>query len=268
MPSSGTLNGNNVDGTEGSYLSWQVTSQNVAGNYSTLAWQVGWRFSTVGCRGLRQGSAVINGTTVYNDQDPGDGVHGFVNGHNHRPALQTASGSINVAHNVDGTKTFAGAVQMKGWDNGGPNLHSLGNASWALPVIPRLTSAPSKPVITNILSTSMFATFTDGSGGAPIDSRQIAYSTNPNEKTNIIASDGSTSITGLDPGVTYYIWARTHNVAGFSPWSPRAEATTHRVPDAPSSPVLSSITQTSMVATFTPNFNGGTPITEYVLGYA
>ena len=266
MPTSGALNGNNVAGTEGSYFNWQLAFQSVEGNYSQINWQAGWRFVAVGCRGLRKGRATVQGTWVYNDQDPGDGVHGFASGHNHRPALQTASGAINIGHDVAGNMTFGATVEMTGWD-GGPNLYSFGSGSWALPQIPRLTGPPSTPIISGLTSTSAIVTFTDGTGGAPITGREIGYGTNPAEPTDYIASDGSTEITGLTPGTQYYFWAHTVNVAGWSPWSARADAITHRVPDAPSSVSTADVSQTSLNASWTPNFDGGTAIIGYELGY-
>lgn len=266
MPSSGFIHGNAVAGSEGSYLNWQVASQDVAGNFSTINWQAGWLFSSSSCRGLRKGSATINGVTVYNDQDPGDGVHAFSSSHDHRPFLQTASGSINVAHNPDGTKAFSATVGMTGWD-GGPNLVSNGNNSWLLPTIARFSDAPSQPVITNIGSTSVFVTFSDGGGGAPIDGRLIFWGTDPNTASSNMSSDGSDTVSGLTPGTTYYFWAITHNAAGYSPFSARSSAVTLNVPDAPSIPVLSEVTQIGMTATFTQNFDGGTPILEWQLGY-
>ena len=159
MSTSGQLNGNNVDGTEGSYLAWQLASQDIPGNTSTINWQVGWRFSTTGCRGLRLGDGVINGTTVYSDHDSGDGVHGFVSGHNHRPALQTASGSIQIAHDSDGTKTFSCSVNMTGFSG----LLSSGSTSFSLPDIVRAPSAPGTPTASRISDSQADSSWTNNS---------------------------------------------------------------------------------------------------------
>jgi len=260
MTDNAQLNGNNGADGEGSYLEWDITSQNVAGNYSTIHWEAGWRFSTLSCRGLRLGQAKVNGTTVYNDTDGGDGVHAYNSGHDHGE-LATASGNINVPHNSDGTKSCQFFIKMTGWEG----QLSQATQSWNLTTIPRLNSAPGLPVISSITNTSVFVTFTDGTGGATPDGREIAYGGDPSSPTanTIISSDGSTSITSMTSGVTYYFWARMHNAAGYGPWSPRAQATTHRVPDAPSTPVISSITQNSVIATWSPNFDGGSGITGY-----
>lgn len=266
MVTSGQLNGSTGSDGEGSYLSWQLVSQSVAANTSTIAWQVGWRFDENSCRGLRLGHAVINGVTVYDDDDPGDGVHIFNSGHNHDVGsnkLQTASGQRTIAHNSNGTKTFSCSVAMTGWQG----QSSPGSTSFTLPTIERFSSAPSKPIISSITDDSFFVTFNDGTGGAPIDSRQIGYGTNSSTPQTIISSDGSTSISGLTPGTKYYVWARTHNAAGFSAWSPRADATTLRIPDAPNAPTFSGITQVKLNVVWSPPFNGGSIITSYQVAY-
>lgn len=129
-------------------------------------------------------------------------------------------------------------------------------------------SAPSTPVISGIKSTSVVVTFRDGSnGGDAIDSRQIGYGTNPSSEQHIVSSDGSTTISGLDDGTTYYFWARTHNSLGWSPWSGRASAKTLQVPTAPQAPLLSSVTATTVDIAFYPNSNGGSSITAWQIGW-
>src|SRR5215218_713434 len=177
MAESGQVNGNNDSESEGSYLSWQLTSQSVSANTSTIAWQAGWRFHANSCRGLRLGKAVINGTTVYNDTDGGDGVHAYNSGHDHGAKLQTASGSRTITHASNGTKSFSATITMTGWEG----HKSDGSSSWSLPAIPRESNAPTKPILTAITATSIHVAFSDGSGGATIDSRQIGYGTNPAE---------------------------------------------------------------------------------------
>jgi len=224
MVSSGSVNGNNVDGTEGSYLNWQVASQDVDGNFSTLNWQVGWRFSTTSCRGLRLGRAVINGTVVYDDHDSGDGVHAFVSGHNHKPRLQTASGSINVGHNADGTKEFSASVKMTGFSG----LLSQGSSIWTLPEISQVPDPPSSPVLSNIHQTSLTAMFDpNDSGGTPIIGYEVGYSTVSDVGgATVVAGYPPVMITGLLPATKYYFWARAENSNGWSDWSTPGIATT------------------------------------------
>lgn len=129
-------------------------------------------------------------------------------------------------------------------------------------------SSPSTPVLTNILSISIDAAFSDGAdGGSAIDAREIGYGTNGTTPSNTVSSDGSTTVTGLTPGTLYYFWARTHNAVGWSAWSARSQATTLRVPDAPAPPTLSNVGPTSVTVSWSPPYNGGSPITGYQVGY-
>lgn len=132
-----------------------------------------------------------------------------------------------------------------------------------------IPGAPSTPRISGIKATSMVVSFTDGSnGGDGIDSRQIGYDDNPDASSlTIVSSDGSTTISGLTTNRIYYFWARTHNSEGWGPWSGRASAKTLSVPVAPSAPLLSSVTATSVDISWTANGNGGSPITAYQIGY-
>lgn len=169
-------------------------------------------------------------------------------------------GSVTIT--TDQTVTFRLVSDTNISGIGGPTSfsHSINRAT--------VPGKPSTPAISGVTATSATAKFTDGSnGGDAIDGRQLGYGQNTTTPTTIIASDGSTTITGLVPGRVYYFWARTHNSEGYGAWSPRASATTQRVPDAPGKPQLSSVTATSMDVSFTPNGNGGAPITAYQLGY-
>lgn len=128
---------------------------------------------------------------------------------------------------------------------------------------------PTTPVISNITSTSVHATFQDGSnGGDAIDARQIGYGTSSTTVQDTVSSDRSTTISSLTPGTTYYFWARTHNSEGWSAWSGRASAKTLKVPDAPSIPLLSSARMTSVDVAFSPNGSGGSTITGYEIGWS
>jgi hypothetical protein len=130
-------------------------------------------------------------------------------------------------------------------------------------------AAPTNLVITNVTFNSLNLRFSwvDYLYADKIDSMQIGYGTNPTTVQTIIGSDGDTPIYPLNAGTTYYFWARTHNSSGFSNWSARAQATTPRVPDPPSTPWLTDIQPTSVTVDWNPNWDGGNAIIEYQLGY-
>lgn len=107
----------------------------------------------------------------------------------------------------------------------------------------------------------------NGDGGSPIDEWQIGYSLSPNSPDNTVTSNGSTRISGLSSGKTYYFWVRGSNARGWGPWSARASAFTWRVPDAPSPVTFSNVTQRSLRSRFNGGFDGGEPVDEWQLGY-
>lgn len=127
---------------------------------------------------------------------------------------------------------------------------------------------PSAPSIGTVGSSTVTLSFTDGANnGAGIDARQVGYGTDPSTVQATVNTGNSATIGGLNPGTTYYFWARTHNSVGWSGWGGRSSATTVRVPDAPSAPILSNAQPTTIDVAWTPNGNGGSPITGYEVGY-
>ena len=224
MPSSGEIQGNHIsDFGEYSWLDWQVATQDVAGNRTLINWQFGWQFVHYSCRGLRNGEAWISGNAVYYNHAGGDGVHSFNSGHDHRPRLQVASGSIWLGHNADGTGSISLGVTLTGFSG----FVSTGSGSDALPTIPRISSAPSTPNLTEVTQTSFRSTWNAATDGAPIDFEQFSLSTGTDPDAGTINfSDTDDTFTGLTPGTVYHVWARSHNVAGYSAWSGMATTKT------------------------------------------
>lgn len=165
------------------------------------------------------------------------------------------------------TVSYSQTVTFRLFDSGtsgfgGPTTHSV--------YIDRATAPdpPTQPNISNIQSSSVYVTFSDGdNNGASIDSRQIGYGTSSSTPSNTVSSDKSTTISGLSAGTRYYFWARTHNSKGWSSWSARATAVTLDVPDPPSTPLLSEVSPTSVRLEWSPNASNGAPITAYEVGY-
>jgi fibronectin type III domain protein len=129
--------------------------------------------------------------------------------------------------------------------------------------------APSKPVLSEVTATSVRAKWTAGSNnGAAIDLYQVGYNTvGVVTGGTIVNTDTDNVFTGLTPGTTYYWWARTHNAKGYSPWSAAGVATTIATTEAPDQVITSDATQTTFVASFTDNGDGGSPILERQLAY-
>jgi hypothetical protein len=249
------------------YVDYNYT-QDIPGNFTTVTWTVGvhwgdyyWNIHNA-TMNMSAPTGSSSGTVSIGTYNSGWPISGAGTNRDH----PIASGTTTIHHYNSGV----GSINFKGsafWDTPGNFTGSI-NSTVTLPTIPQLPGAPSTPAISSVTSTSVFVTFSDGSnGGGTIDSRQIGYGTNSSSPTTTVASDGSTTISGLTPGTTYYFWARTHNQKGYSPWSGRATKTTLNVPAAPTKPVLSAILPTSVTVSWSPNGDGGSPITGYQLGY-
>lgn len=190
-----------------------------------------------------------------------------VNGSTHSTSIDYHTGadwqevaSANVTNSQTVTLKLTTATGVSGI--GGPSTFSHSISRDTVP------DAPSTPSISGIKDTSAAVSFRDGdNGGDAIDSRQITYGTSSSGGTTTISSDGSTTITGLNPATTYYVWARTHNSVGWSTWSGRASFKTLSVPSAPSAPLLSSVTATTVDVSWTDGSNGGSAITAHQIGY-
>lgn len=205
-----------------------------------------------------------NNTTTWSDHLPwGYTVNGVTwNGtYNYQPGSGWQRlGVFDVPYSQ--TVTFRlGSTGTSGF--GGPTTFSVALTRQTVP------PAPTTPVISSVTSSSVQATsVSQGDGQSAILEWQFGYGTDPNVQQLFNSSGLTANITGLSSGVLYYFWARGRNALGWGPWSGRASATTLRVPDPPSVPTMEGVTQTSAIATWTPNGNGGAAITQFEVGYS
>lgn len=131
-------------------------------------------------------------------------------------------------------------------------------------------SPPSTPTFQLITDDSVRIHFSDGANnGAAIDDREINGSSTGSLGSSRNADSGYVW-SGLQPKTTYYFWARTHNVKGWSGWSGRGSVKTHGLAEA--NPVtLSEVTQKSVKAVFTGktdgNGGGGVSVNPWQIGY-
>lgn len=128
--------------------------------------------------------------------------------------------------------------------------------------------APTMQSVTAVSPNAVDVVFTgNGDGGSPILDWTIGYSTTTAGPTGYVTSDGTTRISGLSGGTTYYFWARGRNARGSGSWSNRVSEFTWRTPDAPQPVTFSNITQTSLRSKFVAGFDGGEPVDEWQLAY-
>lgn len=98
MASSGSITTNASQGRSLT-LSWSLSSQSVADNYSNISWKLKGDGSASGWVMAGGFKAVINGTTVYSTST--DSRIQLYNG------TTVASGTLKINHNSDGTKSFS-----------------------------------------------------------------------------------------------------------------------------------------------------------------
>ena len=134
MASSGIVKTNTVYDSY-FWVKWELASQNIAGNKSTISWSCG---ITPGHKfysnAVKMSAVTINGSQVY-----AGGTYSNITDYKER-AL--ASGTLDISHSSDGSKTFTvSAFSGKVWkeDSGGYLTATAAAQSFALPTIPRAT---------------------------------------------------------------------------------------------------------------------------------
>ena len=99
--------------------------------------------------------------------------------------------------------------------------------------VPRIPKPPPAPTIAGYgfdqvtANTARFRFSSTGDNGAPVTQWEFELATNP-QFTNATkyGSSGTSQLTGLIPGTTYYARARGMNAAGWGAWSATASMTT------------------------------------------
>ena len=132
MASSGIVKTNTVYDSY-FWVKWELASQNIAGNKSTISWSCG---ITPGHKfysnAVKMSAVTINGSQVY-----AGGTYSNITDYKERTL---ASGTLDISHSSDGSKTFTvSAFSGQVWKESGYLTANAAAQSFALPTIPRAT---------------------------------------------------------------------------------------------------------------------------------
>ena len=132
MASSGIVKTNTVYDSY-FWVKWELASQNIAGNKSTISWSCG---ITPGHKfysnAVKMSAVTINGSQVY-----AGGTYSNITDYKERTL---ASGTLDISHSSDGSKTFTvSAFSGQVWKDSGYLTANAAAQSFALPTIPRAT---------------------------------------------------------------------------------------------------------------------------------
>ena len=115
------------------WVKWELSDQNIAGNKSTISWSCG---ITPGHKfysnAVKMSAVTINGSQVY-----AGGTYSNITDYKERTL---ASGTLDISHSSDGSKTFTvSAFSGQVWKDSGYLTATAAAQSFALPTIPRAT---------------------------------------------------------------------------------------------------------------------------------
>ena len=132
MASSGIIKTNTVYDSY-FWVKWELAGQDIAGNKSTISWSCG---ITPGhqfySNAVKMSAVTINGSQVY-----AGGTYSNITDYKERTL---ASGTLTIAHDSDGSKTFTiAAFSGQVWKDSGYLTATAASQSFALPTIPRAT---------------------------------------------------------------------------------------------------------------------------------
>jgi hypothetical protein len=136
------------------------------------------------------------------------------------------------SNGINDLSGFAPGITYYFWARG---RNDLGWSAWSARTqvtMQNVPGAPTSVVLSNILQNSIHASYRQTSnGGVLVDQWELAYGTDPNvPQVQLVGGagtpqmSGEVDLTNLDPGKTYYFWARGHNRWGWGPYSARTQA--------------------------------------------
>lgn len=133
----------------------------------------------------------------------------------------------------------------------------------------RRPDPPGAPYFAEITQDTIHTAFNFGyDGGMAIDAAQIWVSDDPNSIKWLIDNTYDHYVDNLQSRIWYYFWGRTHNPLGWSDFGPRSQARTDGVPDAPTTPQLTNLADSSVHVNYDfTGWDGGTPILEWQVAY-
>ena len=127
----GSMHGNHISiggrGGQFFHIDWQLASQSIANNSSTINWQAKFHFNLADAQ-LDGGSANLSGERWSN----GGRVRNYGGSFTTR-SVTLASGSFTIGHNADGTRTLTVSGGVTAYQSG----RSAGSQNFNLPTIPR-----------------------------------------------------------------------------------------------------------------------------------
>ena len=180
----------------------------------------------------------------------------------------TTSRSITIT-GLDRSKTYYVRVRLaaNGWDSNRTSPNS-GTRSFKTLAEPPVLSNYSAYSISRSAATCGNVAISDNGGESPSNLR-VQYNTSQSATGATVKTKGSWAaiqLTGLAPATTYYFRMAGYNSAGWGAYGPwRSFTTLSTSPSEPAPPVISAITDTGFVATWTaPALNGAT-LTGYTL---